>query len=59
MVLCCFLALFGFYASLCSLSVLIYLCLEFMWQEIQHYRPELKGKTWKVEKKAAPAAAPH
>jgi hypothetical protein len=33
---------------------------EFMWQEIQHYRPELKGKTWKVEKKASAAApAPH
>jgi serine/threonine protein kinase len=23
---------------------------EFMWQEIQHYRPELKGKTWVVDK---------
>jgi len=32
---------------------------EFMWQEIQHYRPELKGKTWVVdpEKRAAQIAA--
>jgi serine/threonine protein kinase len=32
---------------------------EFMWQEIQHYRPELIGKTWVVdrEKRAAQIAA--
>jgi hypothetical protein len=30
----------------CVCFVLLHL--EFMWQEIQHYRPELKGKTWRI-----------
>lgn len=32
---------------------------DFMWAEIQHYRPELKGKTWRVERKPAAQIPSH